>query len=54
MLVDMESGADLEVVFDSIVHNGSWGQVLEEDIIIDRHFCRGSDGRQMGGRGGGW
>ena len=52
-LVDMESGADFEVVFGSIVHDGSWGQVLEEeDIIIDRHFCRSSDGRQIGGRGG--
>ena len=51
-LVDTESGADFEVVFGSIVHDGSWGQVLEEDIIIDRHFCRSSDGRQIGGRGG--
>jgi hypothetical protein len=52
-LVDMESGADFdEVVFGSIVHDGSWGQVLEEDIIIDRHFWRSSGARQIGDRGG--
>ena len=51
-LVDMESRADFEVVFGSIVHDGSRGQVLEEDIIIDtRHFCRGIDGMYIGGRG---
>ena len=43
-LVDMESRADFEVVFGSIVHDGSRGQILKEDIIIDRHFCRGIDG----------
>ena len=32
-LVDTESGADFEVVFGSIVHDGSWGQVLTRDLM---------------------
>jgi hypothetical protein len=41
-LVDTESGADIEAVFGSIVYDSSDGQVLVEDLIIDRqHFCRG-------------